>query len=144
MNTSPARALHISDADLRTRLPLAVLSRPADDDIDSDIWILLAMTLEATAHALACAADGTAASVVAVLIDHARGLTQLTQQALQKASGADFPPYVARPISVRRSWLRLSGLLLGPAANDASLLRLCLAEHCTALTDWKAAPLRAA
>jgi hypothetical protein len=136
----------ISEPWLRAQLPGAVLARPDDDPVDRSVWWAVAQCLEATAHAMACAQDGTDPSSVAVLATFAMDDTATARAALlrtwQEAPSWQLPRQPggttgrsARLVPVERTWFRLAGLLAGAAGPE--LLAAALADHRAALGQWR-------
>ena len=134
----------IAEPWLRAQLPGAVLARPQDDPVDRAVWWLVAQCLEATAHAIACAQDGTDPSTVAVLAtfavdDTSAAVTALARTRSDRAAGPVHPsvPPATRLVPVERTWFRLAGLLAGPAPADPVLLAAALADHRAGLGRWR-------
>ena len=133
----------ISDRWLRAQLPLAVHARPADDTVPCQVWRQVALCLEATGHAAACAEDGTGPSATAVLAAIA---ARETVEAQELACGSLLlgPPAPVRAprrrpglAPVERTWFRLAGLLAGPAVADGQVLLAVLSDHRAALEQWQ-------
>jgi hypothetical protein len=135
----------IAEPWLRAQLPGAVLARPQDDLVDRAVWWLVAQCLEATAHAIACAQDGTDPSTVAVLAtfavdDTSAAVTALARTRSDRPAGPPQPAATARGtrlVPVERTWFRLAGLLAGPAPADPALLAVGLTDHRGALGRWR-------
>lgn len=134
--TTGRSATQLVTTDLRTALPAAVLARPADDGVQLTSWVLVARTLEATAHALECA-DGAAPWVVLTAM---RTIAQHTAERvcvdLGTCHGARETVLRGSRLEVERSWLRLAGMLLGPALPDAAPLVRAAVAHRDALAAW--------
>ncbi len=156
----PAPAHHLDDLPigqriaepwLRAQLPGAVLARAEHDTVDRAVWWLVAQCLEATAHTIACAQDGTDPSSVAVLATfalddtssaiaglvrarHGRRPGHLRLVDREPAAPAGTGPYL---VPVERTWFRLAGLLAGPGPADPDLLVAVLADHRAALAGWR-------
>lgn len=145
----------IADRSLRAQLAAAVLARPADDELPPEVWQQVALCLERTGHAVACAQDGTDPTAVAGLAGvavsescEASSLLRAAQQR-QRRGGSLAPTggtglrsgrtLARRPrvVPVERTWFRLAGLLVGPGATDPQILAAMLADHRSALADWQ-------
>lgn len=138
-------AQRIGEPWLRAQLPGAVLARPDDDTVDRAVWWLVAQCLEATAHAVACAQDGTDPSSVAVLATYALDDTSTALAGLARAGRSAGPALRVLPrsvaalplVPVERTWFRLAGLLAGPAPADPPVLAAVLADHRAGLGRWR-------
>lgn len=129
------------DPALRSQLPAGVLARPLDDAVPLHVWVLVAETLEASAHALSCVGDGTSGAVVEVLVGFAEGTAGRAE--------AELLVHVLAPAAAReqagsalqvaeRTWLRLAAVLLSAPPTDPSLLLTCIRDHRRALAAWRA------
>ena len=133
----------VADRWLRAQLPLAVQARPVDDTVPRAVWRQVALSLEATGHAAACAEEGTDPSATAVLAAIAAHETAeaetLAHEALLLGPAAPVRAPHRRPglAPVERTWFRLAGLLAGPAAADGQVLLAVLADHRAALDEWQ-------
>ncbi|HEU0101404.1 MAG TPA: hypothetical protein VFR07_03720 [Mycobacteriales bacterium] len=132
---------------LRAQLPVAVAARPLGDAVPRGVWRQVAVALEATAHAMACAQDGTAPTDTAALAAIAVAETQTAAVRVHAVLGRlpgplreDVPRGTGRRprlVPVERTWYRLAGLLAGPVPGDPLLLALVLADHRAALAQWQ-------
>lgn len=140
VHAEPPRTLPALNPAVRAQLPAGVLARPLDDAVPLHVWVRVAETLEASAHAMACAADGTSAAVLEVLVGFAEGTAARTEADLAWHRTTSAPDRLAGNAvqATERSWLRLAAVLLGAPPADPELLRSCVRQHHDALAAWRA------
>lgn len=129
------------DLSVRSQLPAGVLARPLDEAVPLHAWVLVAELLDASAHALACAAEQSPAAILELLVVFAEGTAARTEAELLvlQPSVAPTLPTTDHRLDAEQTWLRLAAVLLGAPPTDPALLLTCVRDHRKALTQWRAA-----